>query len=35
MRRRELLAGLGTAIVFSRAAHGQQSMTVIGLLGTG
>jgi putative ABC transport system substrate-binding protein len=34
MRRRELLAGLGTAIVFSRAAHGQQSMAVIGLLGS-
>ncbi len=34
MKRRELLAGLGAAIVFSRAAEGQQSMAVIGLLGS-
>ena len=34
MKRRELLAGLGAAIVFSRAALGQQSMAVIGLLGS-
>jgi putative ABC transport system substrate-binding protein len=34
MKRREFIAGLGTAAAFSRAAHGQQSMAVIGLLGS-
>ena len=34
MKRREFIAGLGTAAAFSRAAHGQQSMAVIGVLGS-
>jgi putative tryptophan/tyrosine transport system substrate-binding protein len=34
MKRRELLAGLGAAIVFSRGAYSQQLMAVIGLLGS-